>query len=100
MLLLNSKYWLGSKPYTTDVKMGETYLVDISKIRQVLTPQKKSMKVSDAIKNDALTCKDWTNSDMIECVDTIIRKETSGFDCQLPMSMKIGIDSHSIYVYS
>ena len=49
------------------------------------------MKVGGGIKNDALTCKEWTNGEMIGCVDRILRKATSDFDCQLPMSMKIGM---------
>ncbi len=84
------QYWLGSEPFITDVKMGETYLVSISKTRQIFTSRPKSMKISNTVKNDALTCKEWTTSEMIRCVDMIIGKSTTNFTCQLPMSMKIG----------
>jgi len=51
------------------------------------------MTVSNILKNDAFTCKEWSNAEMIQCADTIIAKAVSGFDCQLPMSMKIGINA-------
>ncbi len=46
--------------------------------------------MSSNVKSDAVTCKDWTTNEMIKCVDGIIGKATSAYDCQLPMSIKIG----------
>jgi hypothetical protein len=59
-------------------------------MRQSLTASSKTLNVSSIIKYDALTCKEWTSSEMIQCVDGIVGKATSAFDCQLPMSIKIG----------
>ena len=41
------------------------------------------------IKN-TLNCKDWSSNDMIQCADEIVTKSSAKYDCQLPMSIKIG----------
>lgn len=70
--------------------MRETFLVYLSKIRQIVTPSQKSMIVSNILKNDTSTCKEWSTAEMIECANIVIGNAVSGLDCQLPMSMKIG----------
>jgi hypothetical protein len=70
--------------------MKETFLVYLTKMRQILAPSQKSMTVSNILKNDAFTCKEWSTAEMVQCADSIIAKAVSGFDCQLPMSMRIG----------
>jgi len=74
--------------------MTETFLVYLTKMRQILAPIQKSMTVSNILKNDAFTCKKWSTAEMVQCADTIIAKAVSGFDCQLPMSMRIGTDTN------
>ena len=81
-----------------DASLGETYLVSLSKMRQSLTPSSKTLNVSSIIKHDALTCKEWSTTEMIQCADEVVRKATSTYDCQLPMSIKIG-DSIKYYIY-
>ena len=79
--------------------MKETFIVSLSKMRQIVTPTQKSLNVSNTLKNDAYSCKEWSTAEMIQCADIIIGKAVSGFDCQLPMSMKIGLFLNLITMY-
>ena len=75
--------------------MGETSAIAISKNRKIQNqifldfkleiPGKETIYIKDT-----LSCKEWSSKDMIRCADAIVTKSSAQYDCQLPMSIKIG----------
>ncbi len=58
--------------------------------REILTPRKQVSKTENDGSEVTMSCKDWKAKDMIECINDIIVEKTSDFECQLPISVRIG----------
>ncbi len=55
-----------------------------------MTPREHILKTEDNGQETVMSCKNWKAKDMIECINDIVRKETYEFECQLPVSLRIG----------